>query len=44
VSDLASGEISVVELQQRRVVQDDRVNFTVTDSGIYFNGPGGPMY
>jgi hypothetical protein len=44
VSDLASGEVSVAELRQRRIVQDDRVNFTVTASGIYFGSSGSPMY
>ncbi|KAG2485807.1 hypothetical protein HYH03_015518 [Edaphochlamys debaryana] len=28
--------VTVKELQERRIVQDDRVNFDVTDSGIYF--------
>ncbi|GFR50251.1 hypothetical protein Agub_g12437 [Astrephomene gubernaculifera] len=29
--------ITVKELQERRIVQDDRVNFDVTDTGIFFS-------
>lgn len=39
VSDVQSGEVSVRELQQRRIVQDDRVNFDVTESAIMFGRP-----
>ena len=45
VGDLQSGEVTLAELRQRRIVQDDRVNLTVTDGGIYFSsgGAGGLM-
>jgi hypothetical protein len=34
-----SGEVTIEELQARRIVQDDRVDFNVTDSAIMFNRP-----
>lgn len=39
VSDVASAEVTVKELQQRRIVQDDRVEFTITDSAVLFGSP-----
>lgn len=41
VSDLETGEVSVRELQQHRIVQDDRINMTVTDSGVFWSKGGG---
>ncbi len=40
VSDLQSGEVSVRELLQHRIVQDDRINMTVTDSGVFWSKGG----
>jgi hypothetical protein len=39
VADVQSGEVTIEELQARRIVQDDRVDFNVTDSAIMFNRP-----
>lgn len=39
VSDVQSAEVTVRELQQRRIVQDDRVEFTMTDSALLFGSP-----
>lgn len=39
VSDVQSGEVTVRELQQRRIVQDDRIEFTMTDSALLFGSP-----
>lgn len=39
VSDVQSGEVTVWELQQRRIVQDDRIEFTMTDSALLFGSP-----
>lgn len=36
VQDVEAAGVTVRELQQRRIVQDDRVEFTVTDSAILF--------
>jgi hypothetical protein len=40
VSDLDSGEVTVRELLQRRIVQDDRINMTVTDAGVFWSKGG----
>jgi hypothetical protein len=40
VQDVASAEVTIKELQQRRIVQDDRLEFTVTDSAVMFHIPG----
>jgi hypothetical protein len=39
VSDVQSGEVTIRELQQRRIVQDDRIEFTMTDSALLFGSP-----
>lgn len=39
VSDVQSADVTVRELQQRRIVQDDRVEFTITDSAVLFGSP-----
>jgi len=31
--------VTVKELQERRIVQDDRVEFTITDSAVLFGSP-----
>lgn len=41
MSDLESGEVTVRELLQHRIVQDDRINMTVTDSGVFWSKAGG---
>jgi hypothetical protein len=40
VSDVSSAGMTVKELIERRIVQDDRVEFTVTDSALFFHIPG----
>lgn len=30
-------EITVDDLMKRRIVQDDRIELTVTDGGVFFN-------
>ncbi|GBF87704.1 hypothetical protein Rsub_00415 [Raphidocelis subcapitata] len=40
VSDLESAAISVRELVANRVVQDDRIEMTVTDSGVFWSKGG----
>jgi hypothetical protein len=40
VQDVASAEVTIKELQERRIVQDDRLEFTVTDSALLFHIPG----
>jgi hypothetical protein len=39
VSDVQSADVTILELQQRRIVQDDRVEFTITDSAVMFGSP-----
>lgn len=39
MSDVQSGEVTIRELQQRRIVQDDRIEFTMTDSALLFGSP-----
>lgn len=36
VQDVEAAGVTVTELQQRRIVQDDRIEFTVTDSALLF--------
>jgi len=36
VSDLQSAGVNVRELLQHRIVQDDRITMTLTDSGVFF--------
>ena len=33
-------EVTVADLMARRIVQDDRIEMTVTDAGVYFHIPG----
>ena len=45
MSDVQTAAVTVKELQQRRIVQDDRVEFTITDSAVLFGSPDrGAMY
>ncbi|KAF6261761.1 HAD-like domain-containing protein [Scenedesmus sp. NREL 46B-D3] len=39
VQDVAAAGVTVRELQERRIVQDDRVEFTITDSAMLFGSP-----
>lgn len=33
-------EVTVADLQKGRIVQDDRIELTVTDDAVYFHIPG----
>lgn len=39
VSDVQTAGVTVRELQERRIVQDDRIEFTITDSAVLFGSP-----
>ncbi|KAF8062961.1 haloacid dehalogenase-like hydrolase domain-containing protein [Scenedesmus sp. PABB004] len=39
VADVASAGVTIPELMARRIVQDDRVEFSVTDSALLFGSP-----
>lgn len=39
VQDVEAAGVTVRELQERRIVQDDRVEFTITDSAVLFGSP-----
>lgn len=40
VENISSAEITITELQQRRIVQDDRIEMTVTDNAVFWHIPG----
>jgi hypothetical protein len=39
VENVEAAGVTVKELQERRIVQDDRVEFTITDSAVLFGSP-----
>lgn len=39
VQDIETAEVTVTELKDRRIVQDDRIEFTITDSAVLFGSP-----
>lgn len=39
MSDVQTAGVTVRELQERRIVQDDRIEFTITDSAVLFGSP-----